>query len=395
MKKVLFVINNLNCGGAEKALISLLETIDYSKYEVDLYIFKHEGIFMSKIPKEVNLLAEPEYYKYFDMSIKKALIELLGKGKVKIAISRLLVPLAFKNTPNKAVAEQKLWKYLSNALPTFNKQYDVAIGYLEKTPTYFIVDKVDSMKKIGWIHNDYEQLGMSSKIDEKYFKDLDYIFTVSEKCLEVLKRNFPQYSSKFKLMNNIVSPKTIKKLADEEVSDIEFDNNIFNIVSVGRLEYQKGYDLSIKACEILLKKGYHIRWIVIGEGKERNKLENEINILHLEEHFKLIGIRENPYKYIKRSDLYVQASRFEGKSIAIDEAKILEKPIVITNFSTASDQIVNNMNGLISEIDSYDLAEKIECIIKDINIANKFISNLKSESLGNESEIDKLYKAMY
>ena len=394
MKKVLFVINNLNCGGAEKALISLLETIDYSKYEVDLYIFKHEGIFMSKIPKEVNLLTEPEYYKYFDMSCKKALIELLGKGKVKIAISRLLVPLAFKNAPNKAVAEQKLWKYLSNALPTLNKQYDVSIGYLEKTPTYFIIDKVDSIKKIGWIHNDYEQLGMNKEIDKKYFKKLDYIFTVSQKCLEVLRRNFPEYNIKLKLMNNIVSAKAIKRLAEEEIYDINFDKNTINIISVGRLNYQKGYDLSIEACDLLVKRGYKINWIVIGEGEERNKLESKINDLNVGEYFKLVGMRENPYKYIKEADIYVQASRFEGKSIAIDEAKILCKPIVITNFSTSKDQIINNKNGVISDMNSLSLANNIEKVICDKNLMDEIVTNLKNKKIGNENEINRLYEVL-
>ena len=374
MKKVLFVINNLNCGGAEKALISLLETIDYSKYEVDLYIFKHEGIFMSKIPKEVNLLTEPEYYKYFDMSIKKALIELLGKGKVKIAISRLLVPLAFKNASNNAVAEQKLWKYVSNALPTLNKQYDVAIGYLEKTPTYFIIDKVDSIKKIGWIHNDYEQLGMNKEIDKKYFKKLDYLFTVSQKCLEVLRRNFPEYN--IKLMNNIVSAKAIKRLAEEKIYDINFDKNNINIISVGRLNYHKGYDLAIEACDLLVK------------------LESKINDLNVGEYFKLVGMRENPYKYIKEADIYVQASRFEGKSIAIDEAKILCKPIVITNFSTSKDQIINNKNGVISDMNSLSLANNIEKVICDKNLMDEIVANLKNEKMGNENEINRLYEVL-
>lgn len=394
MKKILFVINNLNCGGAEKALISLLETIDYSKLDVDLLLFKQEGIFMSKIPSQVNLLMEPENYKYFDMSVKKAVKGLIKKGKFNIALARILSLYVFKTEKSRVVVEQKVWKYLSMAFTKLDTEYDVAIGYLEKNPIYFCVDKVKAKKKIGWIHNDYEKLGMDKKIDNKYFSKLDYVFTVSEECLKVLKMVFPQYDRKFRLMHNIVSEKTIKKLALEEISDIDFNNKNINIISVGRLNYQKGFELAIEACSILKEKGYKIKWNIVGEGEERSNLENLINKFELEENFNLLGIRENPYPYIKKSDIYVQPSRFEGKSIAIDEAKILNKPIVVTNFSTAKDQIINNKNGIITEMNSKSLANEIERIICDEKLKKKIILNLSNEKIGNESEINRLYEVI-
>ena len=394
MKKILFVINNLKCGGAEKALISLLETIDYSKLDVDLLLFKQEGILMSKIPSQVNLLMEPENYKYFDMSVKKAVKGLIKKGKFNIALARILSLYVFKTEKSRVVVEQKVWKYLSMAFTKLDTEYDVAIGYLEKNPIYFCVDKVKAKKKIGWIHNDYEKLGMDKKIDNKYFSKLDYVFTVSEECLKVLKMVFPQYDRKFRLMHNIVSEKTIKKLALEEISDIDFNNKNINIISVGRLNYQKGFELAIEACSILKEKGYNIKWNIVGEGEERSNLENLINKFELEENFNLLGIRENPYPYIKKSDIYVQPSRFEGKSIAIDEAKILNKPIVVTNFSTAKDQIINNKNGIITEMNSKSLANEIERIICDEKLKKKIILNLSNEKIGNESEINRLYEVI-
>ena len=390
-KKILFVMNNLNCGGAEKALISLLETIDYSKYDIDLLLFKQEGIFISKIPKEVNLLPEMENYKYFDMSIKTAVIELIKKGRIDISIARILSAYIFRTKESKAVIEQKVWKYLSKAFTKLDTEYDVAIGYLEKSPVYFCIDKVEAKKKIGWIHNDYEKLGMDKSIDNKYFNHLDYIFTVSEECLNVLKKVFPQYDKKFKLMHNIISDKTIRKLSLEEVSGVELSNENINIVSVGRLNYQKGFEMAIEACSILKEKGYKVKWNVIGEGEERGNLEKLIKKFNVDDEFKLLGIRENPYPYVAKSDIYVQSSRFEGKSIAIDEAKILNKPIVLTNFSTAKDQIENKFNGLICDMNSKSLANDIEKIINNNELKNKLIKNLAKEELGNENEIEKLY----
>ena len=393
-KKILFIINNLNCGGAEKALISLLETIDYSKYDIDLFLFKHEGIFMSKIPSEVNLLSEPEYYRYFDMSFKKAVLGLIKKFRFDIAFSRLIFSYVFKIEKSKTVVEQKSWNYLSRALSKLDTEYDVAIGYLEKNPVYFCVDKVKAKKKIGWIHNDYEKLGMNKDIDNKYFSKLDYIFTVSEECLNVLKRTFPKYKYKFKVMHNIISVEAIKKLSDENIDDVVFNNENINIVSVGRLNYQKGFEMAVEACAILKKKGYKIKWNIVGEGEERLKLENLIKELNVEDEFNLLGIRENPYPYVKQSDIYVQPSRFEGKSIAIDEAKILNKPIILTNFSTANDQIINEFNGLICDMNSKALANEIEKIISNNELKNKLVNNLLKENLGNEEEIKKLYSVI-
>ena len=371
-KKILFVINNLNCGGAEKALISLLEIMDYSKFDVDLLLFKREGIFISKIPKQVNLLPEPENYKYFDMSIKTAVIELIKKGRIDIALARILSLYTFKTEKKKSV-------------------YDVAIGYLEKKPIYFCVDKVSAKKKIGWIHNDYEKLEMDKKIDDKYFNKLDYVFTVSEECLNVLKKIFPQYKEKFKIMHNIVSDKAIKKLSLEKVTDVQFNKEDINIVSVGRLNYQKGFEMAIEACSILKGKGYKIKWNIVGDGEERSNLERLINKFNVKDEFKLLGIRENPYPYVAKSDIYVQPSRFEGKAIAIDEAKILNKPIVLTNFSTAKDQIENKINGLICDMNSYSLASEIESLIIESELKNNIVKNLMEEKLGNEDEIMKLY----
>lgn len=388
-KSLLFIMNNLNCGGAEKALISLLETIDYSLYNVDLFLFKHEGLFLSKIPKQVNLLEEPFGYKYFDMSIKTAIKDCIKKGKLQIALSRVCAGYIFNTENNRSRCEQRVWKYMSKSLNSINKKYDVAIGYLEKNPIFFCIDKVDANKKIGFIHNDYDKLGMDPTIDKKYFTKLDNIVTVSEECAEVLKQRFPIYKQKIDVMYNIVSPHMIKNMSLEK-TDIKYKG--IKIVSVGRLNYQKGFELAIEACKILIGSGYDLKWYVIGEGEERGKLEKMIEENDLQEVFLLLGIKENPYPFIKEADIYVQSSRFEGKSIAIDEAKILHKPIVVTNFSTAKDQIKHKENGLIVDMNPQSIYEGIKQLIDNKELRNKLIEQLSKENMGTESEIQKLYE---
>lgn len=387
-KNILFIMNNLNCGGAEKALVSLLQTMDYRKYNVDLLLFKKEGIFLNNIPQDVNLLKEPFGYSYFDMSIKVSILECIKKFRFDIALNRLFAGYIFKTEKNRVVCEQRVWKYISSSIKSLNKKYDVAIGYLEKNPIYYCIEKVNADKKIGFIHSDYEKLGMNPDIDSKYFNQLDNIVTVSEGCADVLKQTFPQHKSKIQVMYNIISPKVINKMASEDIST---DKEKINIVSVGRLNYQKGFDIAIEACKQLKKDGYDFVWNILGEGEERGKLEKMIKEYHLEDVFILSGIKENPYPYIKQADIYVQPSRLEGKSIAIDEAKILNKPILVTNFSTAKDQITNETNGLIVDMNPESIYNGIKQLIGSDELRRRLSQNLSNEELGTEKEIEKLY----
>ncbi|NOU97338.1 glycosyltransferase [Paenibacillus sp. LMG 31456] len=387
-KKVLFVINNLSCGGAEKALISLLETMDYSAYDVDLFLFEHEGMFMKKIPSQVNLLEEQPEYRYYDMPIKQAVADCLKRGRVNLALSRIRAGYIYKTEKKRVRCQQRVWKYISKSLKNIDQSYDIAIGYLEKNPIYFCIDKVKAAMKIGFIHSDYDKLGMDPYLDQAYFEQLDHLVTVSEECSNILKKRFPMYERKVKIMYNIVSPTAIHNLSLEKT---DIDVEAIKLVSVGRLHDAKGFTLAIEACRVLIQNGYQVKWYVIGEGEERSKLEQLIEEYGLQGIFCLLGNKENPYPYIKEADIYVQPSRFEGKSIAVDEAKILQKPIVVTNFNTAKDQINNNENGLIVEMTPRSIFEGIKSLIDDEHLRKHFIVNLSNEKLGTESEIHKLY----
>ena len=388
MKKILFIMSNLNCGGAEKALVSLLKTIDYSQYEVDLLLFRHEGIFLKQVLEEVNILPEPFGYKYYDMSSIKAIKELLKQGRIGDAIRRIKAIFIYKSEKDTYRCGQKVWPYVSKMFGKLNKKYDVAIGYLENNPIYYCVDNVDAKKKIGFIHNDYDKLGLNPIGDRIYFNELDNIVTISEECAEVLKNRFPEYKDKVRVMYNIVSPSIINEMAKEK---IDINNAEINLVTVGRLNYQKGYDMAIEACKKLVEKGYDIKWNVLGGGEERVNLESLIKKYKLQDRFILLGIKENPYPYVRNADIYVQTSRFEGKSIAIDEAKILNKPILVTNFTTVRDQISDGVNGLIVDMNVDSIVDGLETLIKDSNLRNKLKKNLASEELGTEKEIEVFY----
>ncbi|WP_079912111.1 glycosyltransferase [Paenibacillus sp. 32352] len=394
-KNLLFVMPSLTAGGGEKSLVNLLSQIDYKSYNVDLFLFSQTGVFMNLLPREVNIVSFPYTYNIYTKGLKKSVREFLAKGQVTLAYSRLMFTVMNRAIKNNAYSEQYTWKYHRKALDTLDKVYDAAIGYLEKSSIYFVVDKVKAVKKIGWIHTNYANSGMSHHYDHPYFDQLDHLVTVSEECARSLHDYFRHLDQKIKVIYNIVSPRTIHQLAQKEIEDgTVFDPGYTNIVTLARLSHEKGIDMAIEACRLLVDKGHPIRWYVLGDGQDRESLKALIEKYQLGSHLQLLGVKENPYPYMNKADLYVQPSRYEGKSIAIDEAKILHKPIVVTSFETAKDQIRHGVNGFIVDMSAEAIGAGIEQLLEDKALQQRLAGNLASEKLGTEGEIRKLYEIL-
>lgn len=394
-KKLLFIIPSLSAGGAERSLINLLAILDFKKYEVDLFMFNHEGLFMELIPEDVHVLPLPESYNRFVMPIRYSVSKFLMDKKAVLAYNRIMFSYKNKVSNNVSIGEQKSWKYMASAIGKMNTKYDAAIAFLEKTSIYFCAEKVDAVKKIGWVHNDYDKLGMDPFFDLNYFEELDHIVTVSEECGHILKRRFPNQDKKIEVIHNIVSPKVIKQLSEKGTHDVFGRRGKETVIlSIGRLHTQKGFELAIEACSLLKDMGIQFQWNIIGEGEERQRLTELIKVAGLQQYVRLLGLKSNPYPYVKQADIYAQTSRFEGKSIAIDEAKILNKPILITNFSTAMDQIVDGVEGLIVEMNAEAVALGISELIHNQRISIQMSEHLSQLQLGTEEEINKLYSLL-
>ena len=274
-------------------------------------------------------------------------------------------------------------------IPPLKKEYDVAVAYLEGDPTYFCIDKIpNAKKKIVWVHNDYKSSGFPKKYDEFYFDKANKIVSVSDECVEILKQVFPTLRDKIVGLNNINSSTMIRKRALEYVpKDLDFSVPI--ILSIGRLVDQKGFDIAVNAAAILKDKGYIFHWYVLGEGNLRTALEKQIFKLGLEGCFSLLGLRDNPYVYLNNCNVFVQPSRYEGKSVVLDEAKVLSKPIIVTDYDTVEDQICDEKEGLIVEMSPEGVAKGIMRYLDNPNIAKKIVDYLKNHEYGNQSEIKK------
>lgn len=388
-KKILFVIPSLKSGGAEKSLITLLSLFDYEKYEVDLLSFRREGLFFDKIPAEVNVIKGTEDYEAFDGDAKKAIKYFIKKGKLFSVIDRIKYIKSF-NEADASLREKKKWSLLKKQLPELNRKYDCAVGYLEGNASYFVADNVVADKKICYVHNDFKKLGLDVNQNRNLFEKCDKVVTVSQVCLDSLIDEFPDFQEKFIVVENITSPRIIKNYSLEN-TPYKKDENTVVLNTVGRLASQKAIDLAVKACAELKRRGKNIKWYHIGTGELKEEIETLMRELGVETDFILLGERSNPYPYIAGCDIYVQPSRYEGKSIAIDEAKCLLKPIVTTNFTTVKDQITDGVNGLVCEMNEMDIADKLEKLIDNADLRQKLSENLAKENLGNEEELEKFY----
>lgn len=383
-RNILFVMSSLRNGGAERSLVNLLQLLDYDRYNVDLLLFQNEGMFLKQVPKEVNIISNcNKLYTLYDNNKTEAL-----KHPYLSVVHMIGTFISRKKTNSVAKSRQYRWEHFyKKIIPELTKEYDVAIAYMQREQTYFLVDKVKATKKIAWVHNEYSQLGHFKEMDLEYFEKVDKVVTISDLCAKDLKKNFPSIAEKFVVLPNLTSSQVIRNLA-KEFYPPEFKRDVLNIVSIGRLNAQKGFEFALEAALELKKSRVKFHWVVLGIGSLKEELEKKREELGVQDCFEFIGARENPYAYMKNADVLVQTSRFEGKSVVLDEGKILCCPIVTTNYPTVYDQI-NKDEGVIVGMNGKEIADGILKILKDPHQYSEYLSQ---HEYGNEKEIEGYYQ---
>ena len=383
-KKLLFIIPSLCSGGAERSLITLLTLLAQTeRFDIDLLLFRREGLFLPLVPPGVTVLDGGERYAAFDGAASGAVRYALAHAEPGFALNRLRYAKALQKGDRKAV-----WNALKKTLPKLTKEYDAAVGYLEGNALYYAAACVNAKTKIGYIHSDYSKLGLSADFDRPFVEKLDHFVAVSPECANVLTKVFPEAAEKITVIENITSPAVLKKQAAEAPEEYRAVSDP-KLLTVGRISPPKGYDLAVAAAEKLKRDGVAFRWFCIGTGELKEQIEREIAEKELGEHLILLGERTNPYPYVAFCDLYVQPSHYEGKSIALDEAKCFAKPIVATKFSTVFDQLSDGKTALLAEMTGESIAEKIEALLSNQTLAGTLTENLQNEKVGNEEELNK------
>ena len=394
MKKKIFIFSHaMEIGGAERALLGLLNSIDYSKYEVDLFLLKHSGELMPLIPSEVNLLPEISQYS----AIMKPMVLALKEGQIKVVLGRLCGKLKaklydIKHTLNRsAVAIEYSHKHTVKYLPKVNNEhYDIAISFL--TPHYIVSEKVNADKKIAWIHTDYSTIELDVKSELAMWSKFDNIISISNDVTSAFLTKFPSLENKIVYIENILSKDFIDGQADLIDVCSEMDVNCLKLLTIGRFSPQKKLDEVPQIASIIKSKGIDFKWYIIGYGGDEELIRSKIAEFNMEDTVIILGKKDNPYPYIKACDIYLQPSRYEGKAVTVHEALILNKPIIITNYPTAHSQLLYGFDGVIVPMDIEGSAEGIVKVIQDKTLQQKLIDNMKSTNYSNEVEIEKLYK---
>lgn len=383
MKRILFVMMSLQSGGAEKSLVNLLNEMNPQKYEIDLLLLRKTGTFLSQVPSYVHICNIPAEINKLYGNMSQA-GNLLGTK-----IIGTLAAKVHESTPG-ARAGYRWEHYYTKKIPMLTKQYDVAFAYITGETMFYTVEKVQANRKICFVHNDYKTANHPKKYDYRYFEKLDGIASISKLCCDVLEEEFPEFSDKIWCIENITSSAVIKKRAVEFVPKEITGTN--NILSVGRLMSQKGFDLAISAASILKKRNMDFHWYIVGDGELRKDLENQIENEGLQSEFTILGIKENPYPYIKACTIFAQTSRYEGKSVVLDEAKILAKPIVVTNYATVNDQIIDRREGIVVDMTPEGIANGIAELLGNKQLRKSLENYLSLHEYGNQREIEKYYK---
>ena len=389
-KKILIASYDLEIGGVERSLISMLNNFDYERYDVELLLYNHSGEFMPLIPKDVKLLTENTKYK----SIRLGIGTLIKSGEYNLAFQRLRAKYGYEYRKDKSLDDtyqmQLMWKYCNPYFPKVEEEYDVAISYL--WPHNFVAEKVRAKKKIAWIHTDYSVIKPNRIMDLKDWSKFDSIVGVSEKCVETFLKLYPSLKEKCIVVENITSPEFIRKMSEEQVSE-EFEKDKFNLLTVARFSHAKGIDQGVEAIRLLRDRGINnIKWYIVGYGGDENKIRELITRYSLENMIEILGKRDNPYPYMKMCDLYMQPSRYEGKAVTVVEAQILAKPILITNYPTAHSQVVGEVDGEICELSIEGIANGIEKFYRDRELLERYRSNCEDRNYENKEELKKLYK---
>lgn len=391
-KKLLFVISALNTGGAEKSLVNLLNQMDYSRYDVELLLFKNHGPFLKQVPKEVNIIESPYdlYCLYnkpiigenFFIALRQTVVRITGSFYKKIFFTNEFYP-----------GMQARWNlFYKRSLGKLNGTYDVAISFMHGESMYYVAEKVQAKKKITWVHNDYRATKLSPQKDYPYFRCFDQVITVSEECVNIWRESFSDMGGRIQYIPNITSSVFTRRMAETFYpSEYTGIRNKKILISIGRLSQQKGFDIAIDAAKVLKERGVDFYWFVIGQGELEKNLQEQIKKNRVEECFSLLGVRENPYPYIKHAYILVQTSRFEGKSVVLDETKILAKPFVVTNYSTVCDQVINGKEGIVANIEPEDIADSIMKLLEDKALYKEIESYLEVHEYGNIEEMKKYY----
>ena len=371
-RRLLFIVMTMELGGAERSLVNLLNLIDYTRFEVDLLIIKRSGVLLEQIPSQVNVIRVPELDVLYGIRSTSPTSCFSNTRTCLARVVGTLVSRVMRSHFDPMRLHR--WKnWYEEVVPRLEGEYDTAVAYSGGETLYYMVDKVEARNRVTYFHSDYSQIPLDVVGENAYLDRVDGIVTISNRCLASLESLFPTQVRKMSVIQNPSSPQLLHRLAlDSQDLSWPPPGEGFRIVSIGRLHPVKGFDLAVEAASLLVSRGLGpFKWVIVGEGAERGALERMVSERGIGDVFELVGLRTNPYPYLCSSDLLVQPSRFEGKSMVLDEAKVFGKPVVVTSYPSAEDQVLNEVTGLVVAPTAVGIADGIERVFRNPELLHR------------------------
>ena len=367
-KSILFVIDSLTCGGAEKSLVSLLSLLDYTQMEVDLMMVTRGGMFEQYVPQEVQVLSFPKAkgFRRFWYFVCQLYFSFL------LRLYRIL--------KKKKHGAEVRWGAMKSGYAPLREHYDVAVAYQQGFPTYYVAEKVNADRKYAWINVDLSKAGYDERFNRRYYDMMTRIVPVSDVLCQMLGKTGYVDEAKLYTVYDILNVDLMRRMAQENDVWDDIHTEGFSLVTAGRMAPQKNYILAVETAKVLKDMGLMFRWYFVGDGSERLSVENLIAQYCLQDCISLVGMQPNPYPYMANCDIYVQTSSFEGFCLTLREARIFHKPVVSTNFPVVYDQIKDGENGLIAEMTAESLAEKIMLLVNNPDLRERLIENTRKET---------------
>lgn len=365
-EKIAFFVQHMLCGGVENALISVTERLSREGKWVTIFVITESGEFMRRVPDGVAIYPIP---------MPEEVRSRIPVGGTKLALRNNLAEgrylAAAHNLYSRFFGKTEFAELNVNfdAIPELEEPFDVAVNFHMHSPflVRYLSEKVKAEKKYTWIHNDFTTTGYQIGKLKQYLACNDGFFGVARRLVKEFSNVFPEYRDKTDVALNIVPAEQIlqKGMAGVPEEYAQSPQGALKLLSVGRLEDQKGYDLTVGVCRRLLEDGFSFRWFILGEGSRRSDLEKLAKKAGVQETLHFLGIRMNPYPYFKDCDIYVQTSRHEGYVTTVTEAKIFARPIVCTDVSGAREQLEDGINGDIAEIEEESIYKLLRRLMEE------------------------------
>ncbi|WP_195564409.1 glycosyltransferase [Bacteroides xylanisolvens] len=380
-KKVFIAMDTMLCGGIEKSVLSLLYALSPNEVEVTLCLDRMSGEFLPFIPDWVNVVTVgyDSFAKAEKYLGRKRLLKALLKHRYYFKALRTFFIQYKESKLSKDERRIARAKRLYKAASKFNETYDLAVAYANLEQLIYVADNIKALKKITWFHT---QLDEQREDIHKYVDWLNQyasFYCVSKALESSLKQTLPQYANKVKFFPHIINMSMMKNWVERKSICWNVSEDGCKILSVGRLAYQKGFDLIPAIASLLKKNGRKFSWFIVGDGAEKEKISEFIRDYEVADCVKLIGVELNPYPYFQECDLYVQTSRYEGYCLTLAEARAFSKPIVSTLFDGSVEQLKDGELGRLTDCNIESLYHAIDEMLSSEELRLSFIRLLEQE----------------